>query len=79
MTDVILIEPGLPTSALAPITAVLLDPEARLDEKMFRSPGSVANDSDYGLSSGIIANDFTRALDMALELETGMVHINDQT
>lgn len=39
----------------------------------------VANNSKYGLSSGIITNDFNKALDMAQHLDTGMVHINDQT
>jgi acyl-CoA reductase-like NAD-dependent aldehyde dehydrogenase len=39
----------------------------------------VANNSKYGLSSGIITNDFNQALMMARKLETGMVHIGDQT
>ena len=40
---------------------------------------SVANNSKYGLSSGIITNDLNAALDMAMRLDTGMVHIGDQT
>jgi acyl-CoA reductase-like NAD-dependent aldehyde dehydrogenase len=54
---------------VAPIIKVN-DPEEALQ---------VANNSKYGLSAGIITNDFINALDMAQHLETGMVHIGDQT
>ena len=37
---------------------------------------SIANDTEYGLSSGIITKDEYRALEMAKKLETGMCHIN---
>jgi aldehyde dehydrogenase (NAD+) len=40
---------------------------------------AVANDTSYGLSSGLITNDLQKALDLALRLEAGMVHINNST
>lgn len=36
----------------------------------------IANDSDYGLSAGVMTNDEERGLDIANQLETGMCHIN---
>ena len=38
---------------------------------------AVANDSEYGLSAGIITNDEERGMRIAQRLETGMAHIND--
>ncbi len=38
---------------------------------------TVANDTEYGLSAGIITRDEERGMDVALRLETGMAHIND--
>ncbi len=38
---------------------------------------SVANNSRFGLSSGVITRDFEKGLAIAERLETGMVHIND--
>ena len=40
---------------------------------------AIANDTSYGLASGIITNDLQKAMDLALRLESGMVHINDTT
>ncbi|MGA0260265.1 MAG: aldehyde dehydrogenase family protein [bacterium] len=37
---------------------------------------SIANDTEYGLSSGIITADEEKALLMARQLETGMCHVN---
>lgn len=75
-----------------PTVVTDVDPEMRLFKEQTFGPVApivvvkdreealaVSNNSDYGLSAGIITNDFTRALDMALQLETGMVHIGDQT
>lgn len=40
---------------------------------------SVANDSAYGLSSGVFGRDVNRALAVAMELEYGSVHVNGST
>lgn len=37
----------------------------------------LANDTSYGLSSGIVTNDLQKAFDFALRIEAGSVHIND--
>ncbi len=37
----------------------------------------LANDTSYGLSSGIVTNDLQKAFDFALRVEAGSVHIND--
>jgi salicylaldehyde dehydrogenase len=39
----------------------------------------VANDSAYGLSSGVFGRDVNRALAVAMELEYGSVHVNGAT
>jgi benzaldehyde dehydrogenase (NAD) len=39
----------------------------------------LANDTDYGLSAGIISKDVGRALKLGEKLKTGILHINDQT
>ncbi len=40
---------------------------------------SIANDSEHGLSGSIFTQDLQRGIDLALQIETGMVHVNDQS
>ncbi len=40
---------------------------------------SIANDTDTGLSCGIVTNDMQKAMDFSQRVESGMVHINDAT
>lgn len=42
-------------------------------------PLRMGNNSQYGLSSGIITNDFRKGLDIAEELESGVCHIDDSS
>jgi acyl-CoA reductase-like NAD-dependent aldehyde dehydrogenase len=38
----------------------------------------LANDTDYGLTGGVISRDLTAALDVAARVRSGIIHINDQ-
>jgi acyl-CoA reductase-like NAD-dependent aldehyde dehydrogenase len=40
---------------------------------------AVANDSEYGLSAGIITRDEEKGLAVAHRLQTGMAHVNDSS
>lgn len=40
---------------------------------------NVANDTAYGLSSGVFGRDVNRALAVAMEIECGSVHVNGAT
>ncbi|SFB01553.1 4-hydroxybenzaldehyde dehydrogenase [Pseudomonas sp. NFIX10] len=47
--------------------------------KDFEHAIELANDTSYGLSSGIVTNDLQKAFDFALRIEAGSVHINDNS
>ncbi len=55
-----------------PVAAVIT--VADMDEAI-----SMANDSEYGLSAGIITRDENKGMEVARRLETGMAHINDSS
>src|SRR5690606_9131076 len=40
---------------------------------------AMANQTEYGLSAGIISRSVGRAMAIGAQLKTGLVHINDQT
>lgn len=40
---------------------------------------AIANDTEYGLSAGIITADVGRAMRLGEQIDSGMLHINDQT
>lgn len=40
---------------------------------------ALANQTEYGLSAGVISNSVGRALELGNQLRTGLLHINDQT
>jgi len=55
-----------------PVVSVI---EVENEEEAVRA----ANDTAYGLSAGVITRDFVKGLAVAERIETGIVHINDQS
>ena len=50
-----------------------------IQARVERSDAALENNTDYGLSAGVITNDMQKALDLAFGLESGMAHLNDCT
>ncbi|MBS4208308.1 aldehyde dehydrogenase family protein [Bacillus sp. FJAT-50079] len=72
ITDVDNSSPLAQTELFAPIATII---KAESDEEAIQ----IANDTEYGLSSSIFTSDLQRGQTLALQIESGMTHINDQT
>lgn len=40
---------------------------------------NIANDSDFGLSGSVFTKDVDHGVEVALQIQTGMIHVNDQS
>ncbi|WP_078392575.1 aldehyde dehydrogenase family protein [Shouchella patagoniensis] len=60
------------TELFAPIATII---KASSDEEAV----ALANETDHGLSSAIFSTDTEKATELALSIDAGMTHINDQT
>jgi aldehyde dehydrogenase (NAD+) len=60
------------TELFAPIATII---KAKTDEEAI----AIANNTEYGLSSAIFTSDLTKGRELALQIDSGMTHINDQT
>jgi acyl-CoA reductase-like NAD-dependent aldehyde dehydrogenase len=69
------VKPGTPFAyeeTFGPVVSVI---EVKDEEEAV----AVANDTTYGLSASVFTRDFAKGLAIAERIESGMVHINDQT
>jgi len=69
------VKPGTPFSCeetFGPVVSVI---EVENEEEGV----AVANDTTYGLSAAVVTGDFAKGLALAERIESGIVHINDQT
>ncbi len=48
-------------------------------ERHTPTASAIASDTEYGLSSSIVTSDLERGEELALQIESGMTHMNDQT
>ena len=76
----------LKPSELTPVTEMRIFHEESLGPvasiikvRDHRQALEIANDTDYGLSAGVITNNMQKAMELAFSLELGMVHLNDCT
>ncbi len=60
------------TELFAPIATII---KAETDEEAIE----IANETEYGLSSAIFTSDLARGEELALQIDSGMTHLNDQT
>ncbi|MDP9796683.1 acyl-CoA reductase-like NAD-dependent aldehyde dehydrogenase [Catenuloplanes nepalensis] len=84
---------GAPDRALYPATVLSgVEPHMRIHSEEIFGPVctvltvddadqavAIANDSPYGLTAGVLTSDLSRGLDLARRLQTGIVHVNDQS
>ncbi len=59
------------TELFSPIVSLI---KASSDEEAIR----IANDTEYGLVASVFTSDLTRGEEIAVQIEAGMVHVNDQ-
>ena len=64
--------PVAKNEVFGPVASIL--PFSNEDEAI-----QIANDSEYGLSGSIFTKNLEHGVDLALQIETGMVHVNDQS
>lgn len=60
------------SEVFAPVATII---KAQTDQEAI----DLANDTEYGLSSAIFTSDLARGEEFALQIDSGMTHLNDQT
>lgn len=58
--------------SFGPVTSVIKAKDAKDAVRL-------CNDNEYGLSSSLLTNDLSEAMSLSLEMEAGMVHVNNAT